>query len=93
MYHEEFLVCIIFAISFGERTKVSQALMRGVRVLLHWGMGEVNVVKEILRSEFAGGAAFCDVGRRAFPHEKVKLYRDFDATKGFPGEDINQRQI
>ena len=91
VYREEFFVFFIFAISLGARSKVSQTLAQGVRVLLCWCLGEENGAKEILQREFVEifFLTFCNVGRRSFPREMTILHRDYDDTKGFPGEDLN----
>ena len=91
VYREEFFVLFIVAISCGARSKVSQTLAQGVRVLLCWGMGEEDGVKEIPKCGFVEifFLTFCNEGGKSFPREMTILHRDYDDTKGFPGEDLN----
>ena len=57
-----------------------------MRGFLRWGREEGGVAKSILRVIIAGGAAVFLMGRRALS-EETEQHRDFDSTKGYPGED------
>ena len=93
MCFEEFLVLIVCAIFFGVRSKESQQLLQGVRVLLWSRWGEEGVSKVILQKHVAGAAVICYVKGRASPEKKAQSqsHRDYDCTKGFQGEDINSK--
>ena len=58
MCFEEFLVFFVCAIFFGVKSKESQQLLQGVRVLLWWGSGEESVTKEPFFFEMLGDQLF-----------------------------------
>ena len=87
MYFEEFFVIVVCSILISERSKVSQKLSHGVRVLLWRGLGDENVVKEFLQAVVEESTS-CSAEGRTFLRKKEQLHRDYDDTKGFPGEDI-----
>ena len=88
MCFEEFLVFFVCAIFFGVRSKESQQLLQGVRVLLWSRWGEEDVSKVILQKHVVGGAVICYVKGRASPEKKEQSHRDYDCTKGYQGEDV-----
>ena len=91
MCFEEFLVffgCLLFC---GERLKESLGLLQGVRVLLLWQGVEKGAAKEILTKFIVGGAIVCVVEGRSPPQKRKLIFREFDDTRGFPGEDISNK--
>ena len=89
MCFEEFLVFFVCAIFFGVKSKESQQLLQGVRVLLWSRWGEEGVTKVILQKHFAGAAVICYARGRASLKKKAQSHRDYDGTKGYQGEDID----
>ena len=77
-----FLCCV-------ERLKEIRELYHAVREPLVPLLEERCVSKEIVTTLVAGGKVTCvDRGRTAL-HQQRGQKREFDPTKGFPGEDIN----
>ena len=94
MHCEDFLVVFCFLLSVIERSKETQVLQHGVVGLLLLVWGEECVAKETLvlvllveqQCRLRGGRAACT--------EIKQTSREFDPTRGFPGEDINTpRQV
>ena len=87
MRFEEFLMVSNYCLFSVERLKKGLWSQHGVRVPLLWKQGEGRDAKSILVEYVVGAAAEEPLeGRPAL--EKRQLSRDFDATKGFPGEDV-----
>ena len=87
MCFEELMVvsiCLLFSV---ERSNAAQAVQQGVRVPLLCFLGDECVSKEIL-FYVAGGAVIVFRGGRTTHGKSRQQIRDFDATMGFPGEDI-----
>ena len=87
MYCEDFLVhlsiCLLFSAVL---PKEFSEPIQGVRDLLSWGRDEGGVAKEILWWIVVMGATTTHWEGRALA-EKTKQHRDFDSTRGYPGED------
>ena len=81
-----FLICQIF-VGMNNSPKETSELLRCVRGTLWWGRGEGGVANEIYRMTIVGAAAVDFCGRRA-SSTKTWQCRDFDSTRGYPGEDI-----
>ena len=89
MQYEGFLVdltCLLFAIVISKESLVKQ---HGVRVPLLQFWGEERVSKESFAFYVIGAAAavFSRRGRTAYAKRRQEKYREFDSTKGYPGED------
>ena len=78
------LICFVFCV---ERSKVARGLYHVVRELLVPASGE-ECVSKVICLMYAGGAAAKDGGRTA--PQKKKRKREFNPTRGYPGEDILQ---
>ena len=87
MCSEDFLVFLICQIFFGFSAKETSELLQCVGGYLWWGRGEGGVVKEFLNDNVAGAAVIGSLGGSALP-KKTWQSRDFDSTRGYPGEDI-----
>ena len=83
-------VVLLCLLSFVERLKEFWIVRNGMGVPLPCSLGEKRVSKEILVFATGGGASvrFLPGGRAA---RIVSLHqtRKYDATKGYPGEDIS----
>ena len=85
MFVEDLLVvlgCFLFCV---ERSKVARGLYHVVREPLVLALGE-ECVSKVIRPLIAGGAATKDGGRTTLQKREQK--REFDSTRGYPGEDI-----
>lgn len=83
---EDLVVVLVSHLFSVGRLKVGLVRQQGVRVPLLWSWGEECVSKEIL-SVFGVGAAISEViGGRTTLGERWGMA--FDATMGYPGEDI-----
>jgi len=87
MYDEDFLVFLIYQIFFGSSPKATSELLQCMGGYLWWGRGEGGVANEFYNVTIAGAAAI-DLCRGSAPLKKTWQSRDFDSTRGFPGEDI-----
>ena len=87
MTFEGFLVVLNFCLFLVARPNESLKLHHGVRVRLLWFWGEGGVSKEILVDYVVGAATTEPLGGRPTLEKRQKT-RDFNPTKGFPGEDI-----
>ena len=67
------------------RSKVTPFARQIVAVSMTRAWGEERVTKEFLRMFFCGGARISRLGGRALAFCKT---RQFDSTKGYPGEDV-----
>ena len=84
---EELLVILGCFLCCVERWKEIRGLYHAVREPLVQFSEEQCVSKVIVAVLIAGGAATCiDRGRTALQQRRQK--REFNSTKGFPGEDI-----
>ena len=92
MHYEDsfvlFSICLIFSANYFLVPNEILELSQSVRDFLRWGREEGDVAKAISNCIFVGGAAMVQWGGRTSA-EKTKQHRDFDNTKGFPGEDID----
>ena len=87
MFVEGFLVVLtIFQFSVARSNK-GLARHHGVGVPLRLSWGEEWGAKETLFLFVVGAAAASDTGGRTIL-EKRRMAREFNPTKGFPGEDI-----
>ena len=90
MNYEGRLVALLCLLSFVERLKETWVMQNGMGVPLLCNLGEKRVSKEFLAFVAGGGASvfFLLRGRTA---RTVGLHqsRNYDATKGYPGEDIS----
>ena len=90
MDYEGLLVTLLCLLLFVERLKESWIAQNGMGVPLLRSLGEKCVAKEILVFAFAGRAATCFLpGGRATRIANRHEPRNYDATKGYPGEDIS----
>ena len=87
MRSEEFLVVLSFSLFLVERLKKGLVAYHGVRVPLVCRWGEGWDSNAILVDYVVGGAAREPSGGRPILMKRLKS-REFDATKGFPGQDI-----
>ena len=88
MDYEDFLVvlcCLLIAIA---RLKETSFVRHGVRGPLLGGCGEECAAKESCVFEPMGEHRFFLLGGRATFAKSSWSNREFDATRGFPGEDI-----
>ena len=84
---EELLLVLCCLVCCVERSKVTRRLYQAVRGPLVPSTGEECVSKEIVVVFIVGGAATgTNRGRTALQQRKQK--REYDPTRGCPGEDI-----
>ena len=87
MHGEDFLLFLICQIFVGYSAKETSELLQCVRGYLWWEGGEGGVAKAFSRILFTGGAVF-GFWRGSALSTKTGQSRDFDSTRGYPGEDI-----
>ena len=92
MSYEGFLVVLRCLQFFAVRSKESLALQHGVVVPLLYFWEEECVSKEFFVFTVAGGAVagFPRRGRTTRKWSRHQ-FRDFDSTRGYPGEDISPK--
>ena len=90
MDYEGRLVVLLCLLSFAERLKETCSVHNGMGVPLLCFVGEKRVAKVILVFATVGRAAVCfsPGGRAAWTASRHKS-REYDATMGYPGEDIS----
>ena len=90
MGYEGFLVVLKCLQFFAVRSTESLAVQYGVVVPLLYFWGEECVSKEFSVFTIAGGAAMgFPRGGRTTRKESRYQFRNFDSTRGYPGEDIS----
>ena len=90
MDYEGLLVVLICLFSFVERSKEFQALQHGMGGPLLRFLDEECASNEFSVFIVAGGAvASFPRGGRATRSASRQQHRNFDSTKGYPGEDIS----
>ena len=87
MNFEESLVVFSFCLISVARLKESPVLQHGVGGPLLWGWGDGWLSNGILVVFVVGGAAAAFRRGRATLERRQEL-REYDVTKGFPGEDV-----
>ena len=88
MCFEASLVVLGYLLFCVERSKVTLVLYHAVVGPLVPDWGEECFSKEILVVWVVGGATSNTNGGRATPQKRMRLKGAYDATMGFPGEDI-----
>mgnify|MGYP003326728869 CR=1 FL=1 len=89
MDYEGRLAALLCLFLFVERLKETCEAWNGMGVPLSRSTGERRVSKEILLFATVGGAMVCFyAGGRAAQTANRHQSRNYDATKGYPGEDI-----
>ena len=88
MQYDDFLVVLICLLFVFVRLTESLRMLHGVRVPLLRSWGEERVAKESPVFYVVGAAitVFSREGRTAYTKRRQED-REFDSTKGFPGED------
>jgi len=89
MHCDDLLVvsaCLIFLLV--ERSKETLVVLYGVRVPLWHNGGEECVSNEVFAVFYRWGSSGFQWGGRAIRKETKQESREFDSTRGFPGEDI-----
>ena len=87
MRFEEFLAALSFCLFLVVRLKKGPRPYHGVRVPLVWNWGEGWDSKAISVEYVVGGAAKEPSGGRPILWKRQRS-REFNATKGYPGEDV-----
>ena len=88
MCFEDLLVILNCCLFYVERSKASRSLYQVVVEPLVPASGEECVSKVISVMRAAGSAEAIMKGGRSTP-KKRQQKREFDPTRGYPGEDIN----
>ena len=89
MLVDDLLVVLFCLLFLTERFKEFPKMLWGVRVQSRQDRGEKWVAKEICLDSVGGVAPILSYGGRTAQRKK-KQHRDYDATKGFQGEDLSQ---
>ena len=87
MYGEDCLVFLICQIFIGYSVKETSELLQCVGGYLWWEGGEGDVAKAFFGEIITGGAVI-GFWRGSASSKKTGQSRDFDNTRGYPGEDI-----
>ena len=88
MNFEDLLVVLRFLLFAAEKLNESLGSSHAVRVPLFQSGGETSVVKEIVRMYVVGGATMEPCRGRTMLAKNRKL-REFNPTRGYPGQDIS----